>query len=156
MRNCAECSASARSSSWRARRIWRLSIRRWSNRMPVKLICAALASAAILLALSAPEERGKDLFVRRCSGCHAPDLNKEGPRLRGVYGRQAASTPGFAYSDALKKAAIRWDDASLDRWLSDPDSMVPDTDMAFRLTDAEERKAVIAYLKSPDLKSTGN
>jgi cytochrome c len=48
----------------------------------------------------------------------------------------------------LKRAGIRWDDASLDRWLSDPDAMAPDTDMAFRVADGEERKAVIAYLKS--------
>ena len=30
-----------------------------------------LAGAAVLCALSTPEERGKDLFERRCSGCHA-------------------------------------------------------------------------------------
>jgi cytochrome c len=121
--------------------------------MFAKVVCAALASTSIVLTLSAAsesgkEERGKELFVRRCSGCHAPDRNKEGPRLRGVYGRKAAGAPGFAYSEALKKAAIRWDEASLDRWLSDPDAMVPDTDMAFRLADAAERNAVIAYLKS--------
>jgi cytochrome c len=113
-----------------------------------KILYAGLAGGAILLALSTPEEQGKEVFVRRCSGCHAPDLNKEGPRLRGVYRRKAAGVPGFGYSEALKKADIRWDDASLDRWLSDPDAMVPDTDMAFRLADGEERKAVIAYLKS--------
>ena|SRR5580698_2845987 len=103
---------------------------------------------ALLLALSSPEDRGKELFVRRCSGCHSPDLNKEGPQLRGVYGRNAAGTPGFPYSEALKKTAIHWDDLTLDKWLSDPDAMVPDTDMAFRFADSEERKAVIAYLKS--------
>ncbi len=113
-----------------------------------KILCAVLAGAAILWALNAPEERGKELFVRRCTGCHALDMNKEGPRLRGVYGRKAASVPGFVYSEALKKTDIRWDEASLDRWLSDPDAMVPDADMAFRLADGAERKAVIAYLKS--------
>jgi cytochrome c len=121
--------------------------------MLTKLLYIALASGAILLAQGTSgrqsfEERGKDLFARRCSGCHALDLNKEGPRLRGVYGRSAASAPGFEYSEALKRAGIRWDDASLDRWLSDPDAMAPDTDMAFRVADGEERKAVIAYLKS--------
>jgi cytochrome c len=101
-----------------------------------------------LLALSTPEQTGKELFLRRCSGCHAPDLNKEGPSLRGIYGRKAASAPGFSYSEALKKASIRWDDQTLDRWLIDPDAMVQDTDMAFRLSDSAERKAVIAYLKT--------
>jgi cytochrome c len=116
--------------------------------MLTKILCAALAGGAILLAYDTPENRGKELFERRCSGCHATDLNKEGPRLRGVYGRKAASVPGFGYSEALKKTRLRWDDASLDRWLADPDAVAPDTDMAFRLADEEERKAVIAYLKS--------
>jgi|ERR1700722_900344 cytochrome c len=102
----------------------------------------------MLLAFSTPEQTGKELFVRRCSGCHAPDIDKEGPRLRGVYGRKAAAVQGFAYSEALKKTSIRWDDTTLEHWLSDPDAMVPDTDMAFRLSNGEERKAVIAYLKT--------
>ncbi len=101
----------------------------------------------ILLALSTPEERGKEVFVRRCSGCHAADIDKEGPRLRGVYGRKSAGVPGFAYSEALKKSSLRWDDQTLDRWLTDPDALVPDTDMAFRVASEEERKAIIAYLK---------
>ena len=116
--------------------------------MVARILCAALAGAAVLCALSEQEDRGKELFTRRCSGCHALDSNKEGPQLRGVYGRKAASAPGFSYSAALQKAGIRWDDAALEKWLSDPEAMVPDTDMAFRLGDGEERKAVIAYLKS--------
>jgi cytochrome c len=121
--------------------------------MLTKVLCVALAGGMILLAWSAPEDRekvehGKELFGRRCSGCHGLDLNKEGPRLRGVYGRKAASAPDFVYSDALKKMDMRWDDRSLDRWLSDPDAMAPDTDMAFRLSNEEERKTIIAYLKS--------
>ncbi|MGA7413148.1 MAG: c-type cytochrome [Bryobacteraceae bacterium] len=116
--------------------------------MLAKVLVTALIGGAVLMAFSTPEDRGKELFGRRCSGCHAADLNKEGPRLRGVYGRHAARVPGFAYSEALKTADIRWDDATLDRWLTDPDVMAPDTDMAFRLGDGEERKAVIAYLKS--------
>jgi cytochrome c len=102
----------------------------------------------ICLAFLTPEQKGKDVFVRRCSGCHAADINKEGPRLRGIYGRKSASVPGFGYSEALKKTSIRWDNQSLDRWLTDPDAMVPDTDMAFRLSDSEERKAVIDYLQT--------
>jgi cytochrome c len=113
-----------------------------------KVMLIGLAGTTLLLALNTQEERGKDLFVRRCSGCHAPDVNKEGPRLRGVYGRTAAAVTDFTYSDALKKTGVRWDEATLDRWLADPDAMAPDSDMAFRLKDPEERKAVIAYLKA--------
>lgn len=114
----------------------------------MKIMFAILAGAAILLAFpAAQDEHGKELFVRRCSGCHSLDANKEGPRLRGVFGRKAASVQGFNYSDALQKKSIQWDEANLDKWLTDPDAMVPDTDMAFRVKDAEERKALIAYLK---------
>jgi cytochrome c len=114
----------------------------------IKVLFAGFACGTILLALSAPEDRGQDLFVRRCSGCHDPDLNKEGPHLRGVYGRKAAGVAGFGYSEALKKIDLRWDDASLNRWLTDPDAMAPDTDMAFRVPNGEERTAIIGYLKS--------
>jgi len=124
--------------------------------MLARIMCLAVAAGAVLLAFNTQEERGKDLFLRRCSGCHALDLNKEGPRLRNVYGRKAASVPGFSYSDALKKLKLRWVEASLDRWLSDPDSMAPDTDMGFRLTNAEERRALIEYLKSLGVKNTGS
>jgi len=121
--------------------------------MLARTFLSGLAAGAILLALGSPAEiaeaaHGKELFERRCSGCHSADLNKEGPRLRGVFGRKAAGVQGFSYSDSLKKLNIRWDDASLDKWLIDPDAMAPDTDMAFRLADGAERKAVIAYLKS--------
>ena len=121
--------------------------------MLARTFLCGLAAGAILLALGSPAEiaeaaHGKELFERRCSGCHSADLNKEGPRLRVVFGRKAAGVQGFSYSDSLKKLNIRWDDASLDKWLIDPDAMAPDTDMAFRLADGAERKAVIAYLKS--------
>lgn len=68
--------------------------------------------------------------------------------MRGVYGRMAAGIAEFEYSDALKKAGVRWDQASLDRWLTDPEAMAPGTDMAFRVPHAEERKALIDYLKT--------
>jgi cytochrome c len=92
-------------------------------------------------------ERGKELFEKRCVGCHALDNEKEGPRLRGVYGRISGTVPSFTYSDALAKAQIKWDDASLDNWLTDPEKLVPNNDMAFRVGSAEERGQIIAYLK---------
>jgi cytochrome c len=118
----------------------------------VRLIVICLIAEALLLAFASTDQeaaqKGKAVFDRRCSGCHATDVNKEGPHLRGVYGRKAASAPGYTYSDSLKKLNLRWDDASLDQWLSDPDALARDTDMAFQLNAPDERKAVIAYLKS--------
>lgn len=114
----------------------------------MKLIFACVAAAAVVFALQPPPQKGQDLFARRCSGCHALDINKEGPRLRGVYGRRAATVADFGYSDALRNSGVTWDAATLDRWLTDPDGVAAGTDMAFRLIDESERKAVIEYLKT--------
>jgi cytochrome c len=103
----------------------------------------------VTLALSADDSaHGKDVFERRCGGCHALDNDKEGPRLRGVFGRPSGSIGSFKYSDALKKAHITWNAESLDKWLTDPEKVVADNDMAFHVESAEERRNVIAYLKS--------
>ena len=103
----------------------------------------------VTLALSADDSaRGKDVFERRCGGCHALDNDKEGPRLRGVYGRASGSVSSFKYSDALKNAHITWNAESLEKWLTDPEKVVADNDMAFHLEKADERRDVIAYLKS--------
>src|ERR1700752_832356 len=48
--------------------------------------------------------RGRQVFEGRCTGCHSLDQDKEGPRLRGVFGRTAGSVPTFGYSDAMKSS----------------------------------------------------
>ena len=91
---------------------------------------------------------GKALFEKRCGGCHALDRDKEGPRLRGVYGRAAGTVESFQYSEALKKSGVKWTDENLDKWLSDTESLVPDNDMTFHVEKADERNEIIAYLKN--------
>ncbi len=118
-------------------------------------IGAVLAGFALVVAgssVSVPgraQERadGKALFEKRCGGCHALDRDKEGPRLGGVYGRVAGSIDSFQYSDALKKSKVKWVDATLDQWLTDTEKLVPDNDMTFHVEKADERSAIIAYLK---------
>lgn len=92
-------------------------------------------------------KHGKELYEKRCGGCHAMDRDKEGPRLGGVYGRAAASVPSFEYSAALKNSNITWTEETLEKWLADPDKLVPDNDMPFHLQNADERREIIAYLK---------
>jgi cytochrome c len=91
---------------------------------------------------------GKILFEKRCTGCHSLDQDKEGPRLRTVYGRKAGTVHGFQYSDAFKNAQFSWDDALLDKWLTDTESVLPNNDMAFHVPSAEERADIIAFLRS--------
>jgi cytochrome c len=92
-------------------------------------------------------ERGKIVFEKRCTGCHAMQADRDGPRLAGVYGRRAGSVSGFTYSTALKNSRIDWNDRTLDQWLSDPDLMIPQNNMDFSVPKAAERRDLIAYLK---------
>ena len=106
---------------------------------------AGQAEAA--LTLPGDAARGKIAFEKRCTGCHAMDGDREGPRLAGVFGRKAGSVKGFDYSAGLKSSGITWNEATLERWLSDPDAMVPDTKMDFQVPKAQERSDLIAYFK---------
>jgi cytochrome c len=119
-----------------------------------QVVAAALAGFVFLLAGSSffllgqgQSPNGKELFERRCGGCHALDRGKEGPRLAGVYGRVAGSVDSFEYSDALKNSKIIWKDESLEKWLADPERFVPNNNMAFHLERASERRDIIAFLK---------
>jgi len=91
--------------------------------------------------------RGKEIFERRCTGCHALDSNREGPRLRGVYGRKAGSVEGFEYTKGLSETGFTWDAVRLEKWLTDPEAMVPGTEMNFHVESARERADVIRYLQ---------
>ncbi len=63
-------------------------------------------------------------------------------------GRAAGTVKTFQYSEALKNAKHVWDEANLDKWLTDTESVVPDNDMSFQVPKQEERAAIISYLKS--------
>lgn len=91
--------------------------------------------------------QGKLVFERRCVGCHAIGQNREGPKLAGVYGRHAGTAPQFSYSEALRNTEITWTDESLDRWLTDPDALVPGNNMEFAVRKPDERRNLIAYLR---------
>jgi len=116
-------------------------------RTTLTILNGALWATIAIAASSSQAERGRDAFDKRCTGCHALDKIKLGPPLRGVYGRLAGKDPQFAYSDAIKKASVTWNDSTLDRWLTDTDSVIPDNDMAFRLNDPSDRANIIAYLR---------
>ena len=121
--------------------------------LPKPQVLGAVLAAFVLLVVGSSEfaagqsaGSGKELFEKRCGGCHALDRDKEGPRLRGVYGRVAGSVDSFAYSEALKKSKITWTDETLDQWLTDTEKLVPGNDMTFHVEKAAERAEIIAYL----------
>jgi cytochrome c len=106
-------------------------------------VCASIVMAASV----ADPARGRVAFEKQCTGCHDLDKIKVGPPLRGIYGRPAGKYPHFPYSEALKRTSATWDESTLERWLTDTDSVIPDNDMAFRLNDSASRANIIAYLR---------
>ena len=70
--------------------------------------------------------------------------------LASVWNRKAATSPGFQrYSDALKSKNIVWDEATLERWLANPEAFVPGTSMTFAgLKEEKDRRDVVAYLQA--------
>jgi cytochrome c len=110
----------------------------------------ALLAVSLLLAPvsahAADAARGEKLYQSRCGGCHSIEADRIGPRHRGVVGRKAGSIAGYAYSTALGKAGFVWTPERLDKWLTDPQKLVPGQKMGFRLGKADERADIIAYL----------
>ncbi len=111
--------------------------------------------AVLVLALLAPPQDASDPGARafqRCAACHSmrPDPLSPAPHLAGVVGRRAGAVDGFGYSDAMRQAGRRglvWDAATLERFLADPEAVVPGTDMPFQGGGAAERAAVIDWLR---------
>ena len=92
---------------------------------------------------------GEAVFKSQCGICHSvqPGRNQVGPSLAGIVGRKAGQVPGFHYSPANKNSGLTWDEATLDRYLASPSTVVPHTIMTYGgLKDADKRANLIAYL----------
>ena len=91
------------------------------------------------------------VFNNVCRTCHTlkEDDNRLGPNLHNIIGRKAGSVPDHGYSSAMKDADLTWDRATLDRFIANPDQVVPGNRMKpyGGLTSAEERAKIIAYLE---------
>ena len=118
----------------------------------IGICCAALALGLLISAAAAQDDPGQVIFNNACRTCHTiePGDNRLGPSLAGLIGRKAGSLPGYAYSDAMKKGSVVWDEATLDRFIENPDSVVAGNNMKpyAGMTSAEDRAAIVAYLKA--------
>lgn len=116
----------------------------------IVLITAALAGMSTSLhALAAGDaKKGEALYTSRCIGCHSIDGNRTGPAHRGVVGRKAGAVADYDYSDALKKSRVVWNEKTLNHWLTDPEKFIPGQKMNISVPDAQDRKDLIAYLKT--------
>lgn len=116
------------------------------------LVGAALAFAAgMALAaggtLRGDPQEGEKIYAR-CLACHALAYDRTGPRHCGLFGRRAGSVKDFAYTEAMKRSNIVWNNKTLERFLANPLKTVPGTAMGYAgVTDRKERADLIAYLK---------
>jgi cytochrome c len=88
-----------------------------------------------------------------CAACHhirpnAADVG--GPNLYGVYNKAlVTNSQRFGYTAPLRDFGGRWDEATLDRWISNPKAMIPATSMQYAgMADPLDRADVIAYIRS--------
>ena len=100
------------------------------------------------------EARGKKVF-KKCKACHSINLGKHkiGPSLANVLGRKAGSAEGFKRYKGLKGADWSWDEATLDKYLTDPKKFVKSrtkrrSAMVLKLKKKRDRDDVIAFLKT--------
>ena len=114
----------------------------------VWIFAAVMALAAMPAKAEGDAAHGQQIYESRCIACHSPDANRVGPMHRGVFGRKAGSLLDYSYSKALKGADFVWDDATLDKWLTNPQAFVPGQKMNFKVAKAEDRADLIAYLKT--------
>jgi cytochrome c len=114
-----------------------------------------LVSAAVLAdsggtQIGGDPVRGKRQFAV-CASCHTVEpggADRLGPNLNGIFGKPAAARAGFAYSEALERSGIVWDEQQLDRYISDPSRFVPGTTMVFPgVASPATRANILAYLK---------
>ena len=110
---------------------------------------ALLAGSTIAAQAAGDAKAGAEVF-KRCAVCHTNDKGGGdglGPNLFGVAGRKAATRPGFAYSAALKKTGLVWNDTNLTKWVAGPQRVAPGTKMTFAgLSSKKQQADVVAYL----------
>ena len=117
------------------------------------------AVAAIVVGLSATQAfaqagnaaRGERVFNQQCRACHT--LEKDGasvagPNLHGVFGRKAGTAAGYAFSEAMTKSGIVWDDTTIAEYCRDPKGKVAGTKMVFNgIKQPTQLEDLVVYLK---------
>jgi cytochrome c len=120
---------------------------------------AWLVAATALTALAgfavaqdaAAERRGQLSFNNACRTCHTvrEGDNRLGPNLYRIIGRKVGALPDYGYSSAMKSGDLVWDKPTLDRFMAEPDAVVPGHNMKpfGGVASAEERVSIIEYLE---------
>ena len=88
---------------------------------------------------------------QECVACHAVErgVNGVGPSLVGIVGSKAGEVDGFRSSGPMKRSGIVWTPENLDKFLANPQSVIPGTRMPYSGMRSEKTRAeLIRYLAS--------
>jgi len=113
-----------------------------------------LMAASILLAIAAAaqDDAGQLMFNNACRTCHVVKEgdNRLGPTLHKIIGRKAGSVEGYGYSSALHNADFVWDEETLDRFITNPEQVVPGNNMKpfGGISSKEDRAKIIGFLRA--------
>jgi cytochrome c len=111
-------------------------------------VIAAIALSPVAGAQSL--DAGRKAY-QECIACHSTEkgVNGVGPSLAGIVGSKAGDVEGFRFSGPMSRSGIVWTPESLNRFLADPQAVVPGTRMPYSgMADAADRAALIQYLGS--------
>lgn len=111
---------------------------------------AAPAADVDFASLTGDAAAGEQVFAV-CTTCHSVEegVNKTGPSLHGIVGREAGTVADYNYTDANKNSGITWTPEELFVYLADPQAKIPGTKMVFPgIDDPQQRADLIAYLET--------
>jgi cytochrome c len=118
--------------------------------MAVSAMAYLLPLPSALPQASQGTEDGQQAFNNACRTCHMvrEGDNRLGPNLHKIVGRKAGSLPDYGFSSAMKEAGFVWDEEKLDRFIANPDEVVPGNSMKpyGGLSSSDDRKKIIAFL----------
>ena len=123
------------------------------TRLTISLL-ALMALPAAALAQDAGDPAAGEKVFAQCKACHEAEkgVNKVGPTLKGVIGRNVASVPEYKYSTAMldfAKTHPAWTDELFLTYIENPKKEVPGTKMAFAgVKKPDDRANLLAYLKT--------
>jgi cytochrome c len=115
-------------------------------------VTAALGMTLLLAGVARADgdaARGEARF-QDCAACHKLEAgsNNVGPSLHGLFERKAGALADFRYSPAMKRSGISWTPETLDKFITDPQAMVPANRMPYAgMANASDRADLIAYLQ---------
>jgi cytochrome c len=90
-----------------------------------------------------------EVHFKDCAACHRLDGGNEvGPSLHGLFSRKAGELANFRYSPAMKRSGVTWTAETLDKYIADPQALIPANRMPYAgMANAADRADLVAYLQ---------